>query len=302
MLNLIFVLIISIPTLAYEKGLDPTRLMNSVPERVIRLERAEKKKGRFPASMEEKRKTKAELAKELEPRLKVGSYAIIRDSVDDWNDQVVKITARYDDGSRQVQLDNGSFARVKYENLLTLSPETDQCCRSNDLDFCKNDTVWHPLPTASIGVPQGKIIRIFENCSAVVRDGLDYVYQMRQLGKSVDCAPQKDTVCVGKVVYVEGYRNGKRYQLEGPVTQVFSNGTILVKTGLWLLPTDARTAIVQTDALKQPSNRSPASAVLINRDGQRSIPVPVYPEIEPYDAHDAQELIDRKGIKVPIAR
>ena len=139
MLNLIFVLIISIPTLAYEKGLDPTRLMNSVPERVIRLERAEKKKGRFPASMEEKRKTKAELAKELEPRLKVGSYAIIRDSVDDWNDQVVKITARYDDGSRQVQLDNGSFARVKYENLLTLSPETDQCCRSNDLDFCKNE-------------------------------------------------------------------------------------------------------------------------------------------------------------------
>ena len=289
--------------LAYEKGLDPTRLMNSVPERIVRLQRAELEKngGRMPASVMDKRESKAEQNADLDQKLKVGNYAIVRDSVEDWNSQVVKVTARYDDGSRQVQLDNGSYARVKFDNLITLSPETGKCCKSNGVDICKGDLVWHPLPTTSIGVPQGKVMRIFENCSTVVRDGLDYVYQMRQVGKSVDCSPQKETVCVGKVVYVEGYREGKRYQLEGPVTQVFTNGTILVKTGLWLLPTDASTAIVQTDTLHSPSNRSPAS-VIGSRDGQRSIPVPVYPEIEPFDAHDAQELIDRKGITVPIAR
>ncbi|MGZ3703072.1 MAG: hypothetical protein ACXWSD_14915, partial [Bdellovibrionota bacterium] len=237
---------------------------------------------------------------ELDGKLKVGTYAIVRDSVEDWNDQVVQVTSRYDDGSRQVKLDNGTFARVKFNNLVTLSPETGKCCKSNGVDICKGDLVWHPLPTTSIGVPQGKVLRIFENCSTVVRDGLDYVYQMRQIGKSVDCSPQKESVCVGKVVYVEGYRDGKRYQFEGPVSQVFTNGTILVKTGLWLLPTDAATAIVQTDALNKASNRSPAS--IGPRDGQREIPVPVYPEIEPYDAHDAQVLIDRKGITVPIAR
>ena len=68
------------------------------------------------------------------------------------------------------------------------------------------------------------------------------------------------------------------------------------------MPTDATTAIVQTDSINQPSNRSPASATIVSRDGQRSIPVPVYPEIEPYDAHDAQELIYQKGITIPIAR
>lgn len=285
---------------AYEKGLDPTRLMNSVPERVIRLQRAEKK-GRGLASVDEQRKTRAEENKDLDKKLPVGGYAIVVNSVDDWNDQVVKITARYDDGSRQVQLDNGTYARVRFENLYTLSPETEKCCKSNGVDICKGDMVWHPLPSTSIGVPNGKVLHIFENCSTVVRDGLDYVYQMRQVGKSVDCAPQKSSVCVGKVVYVEGWRDGKRYQFEGPVSQVFTNGTILVKTGLWLLPTDAATAVVQTDTLRQVSNRSPAS-VIVGRDNNRSIPVPVYPEIEPYDAHDAQDVIDRKGITVPIAR
>jgi hypothetical protein len=301
MVNLL-ILLLSTHTQAYEKGYDPTLLMNSVPEKIIRLQRSEKKSGRGLASVDEQRKSKFLRNKELDAKLKVGGYAIVVSSVEDWNDQVVRVTSRYDDGSRQVQLDNGSYARVKYENLTTLSPETDKCCKSNDVDICKGDMVWHPLPTTSIGVPNGKVIRVFENCSTVVRDGLDYVYQMRQLGKSVDCAPQKNTVCVGKTVWVEGWRNGQRYQFEGPVAQVFTNGTILVKTGLWLLPSDAATAVVQTDTIRQLSNRSPASAVIGSRDGQRSIPVPVYPEIEPYDAHDAQYLIDQKGITVPIAR
>ena len=205
--------------LAYEKGLDPTRLMNSVPARIIRLQQAENNKrknsSRMPASVSEKRNTRAEENADLDKKLKVGNYAIVHDSVDDWNDQVVNVSARYDDGSRQVKLDNGTYARVKFDNLVTLSPETGKCCKSNGVDICKGDVVWHPLPSTSLGVPQGTILRIFENCSTIVRDGLEYIYQMRQVGKSVDCAPQKDTVCVGKVVYVEGYRNGKRFQFEG---------------------------------------------------------------------------------------
>jgi len=298
----LLLLLIAVPAGAYEKGLDPTLLMNSVPAKIVRLQRAERKDGgRGPASVDDKKASKAQQNAELDKKLTVGNYAIVRDSVEDWNDQVVRVSARYEDGSRQVQLDNGTYARVKGDNLTTLSPETEKCCKSNGVDICKGDQVWHPLPTHSLGVPMGKVLRVFENCSAVVRDGLDYVYQMRQIGKAVDCSPQKENVCVGKVVYVEGYRDGKRYQFEGPVSSVFTNGTILVKTGLWLMPSDARTAVVQTDTLHPASNRSPAS-VIGSRDGQRSIPVPVYPEIEPYDAHDAQELIDSKGISLPIAR
>ena len=301
MVHFLLTLATTLSAQAYEKGYDQTLLMNSEPERVIRLEQEEKKKkGRGLASVsEEKKPSFAEQNKQLVPKLKIGTYAIVEHSVDDWNNQVVKVTSTYEDGSRQVQLDNGSFARVRFDNLYTLSPETDKCCKSSGVEICKGDKVWHPVPTTSIGVPNGTVARIFENCSTVVRDGLEYVYQINQIGKSVDCASQKPSVCVGKIVYVVGYRAGKRYEFEGPVSQVFTNGTILVKTGLWLLPTDATAAIVQTDTIRQPSgtNRSPASVIaapVVGRQGGGTIPVQVYPEIEPYDAHDSINVDERK--------
>lgn len=299
-MRILLALIATASSFAYEKGLDATRLMNSVPERVIRLENAAK--GRAPASVDNAEERRARENKRLDEILKVGTYAIVRNSYEDWNDQVVKITSRYEDGSRQLQLDDGTLARVKFNNLVTLSPETDQCCASNGVgggvEICKGDTVWHPLPTTSLGMPRGKVLRLFENCATVVRDGLDYIYEVSQVGKAVDCAPQKANVCVGKTVYVEGYRGGKRYEFEGPVTQVYTNGTAVMETGLWALPFDAASAVVQTDTLHQKSDRAPASAA-INRHDDRALPVPTYPELEPYDAHDAKKAWDRRGIVIP---
>ncbi len=283
---------------AYERGLNHSLLMNSVPARIIRLE----KKGRMPASVASQKADKREALTELDKKLPVGTYAIVKNSLADWNDRVVRVTARYEDGSRQVQLDDGKFARVAFNNLDTLSPETKKCCEAGGVSLCPGDLVWHPLPTMSFGVPEGKVTRIFENCSTVVRDGLEYIYEARQLGKAVDCAPQKSNVCVGKVVYVEGYRNGQRYQFEGPVTNVFSNGSVLVKTGLWLLPIDAATAIVQTDSLSRKGNRRPASAPpsTLERRSPGTIPVPTYPEIEPFDANDGPQTLRYRGLFNPL--
>lgn len=270
-------------------------MLASKPAKVIRLE----KRGRMPASMDTVRAEKAEANRQLDEALKVGSHAIIRNSTDEWNNQVALVVARFEDGSRKIKLDDGTFARIAFDNLHTLSPETDRCCKSSGVNICRNDRVYHPVPSTSLGVPVGKVRRLFENCAAVVRDGLDFIYDAKQLGKAVDCSPQKEAVCVGKVVYVEAYRNGKRYEFEGPVDQVFTNGTILVRTGLWLLPVDATTVKVQTDTLHSLPVEGDSGSVITSRDGQRKIFVPVQKEVEPFDANISQGLFEEHGISVP---
>jgi hypothetical protein len=266
---------------------------------VVRFEKG----GRKLASVDSTRAIQAELREELDQKLKVGSYAIIQKSVEEWNNQTVRIIARFEDGSRKVELDNGTVARVQFNNLHTLSPELPEagsCCPSHGVNICKDEQVYHPVPSSSIGVPLGKVRRIFENCAMVVRDGLDFVYDAEQLGKSVDCSPQKETVCVGKIVYVEGYRNGRRYEFEGPVEQVFTNGVALVRTGLWSMPADAVSLKVQTDSLYSLPPEKHTGAVITSRDGQRKIPVLTYPEIEPYDANEADRVeLFKPEITVP---
>ncbi|HEY8279192.1 MAG TPA: hypothetical protein VIH99_06200 [Bdellovibrionota bacterium] len=282
----------ALPALGAEPGINNVRLFSTDPAPVIRLEKIRK-----PASYEARRAAKEKKNKELNDKLKLGTYAIIRGSVMDWNDKVVKITARYENGDRQVQLDDGKFARVKFENLHTLSPETPRCCRSNGTDICTGQSVWHPVPSSSIGVPEGKVVRLFENCSAVVHDGIDFVYQAKQLGKPVDCSPQKESVCVGKQVYVQAYRDGHPFEFEGPVAHVYTNGTVLIWTGVLLLPIDATAVKVRTESLslgRQPEDMS--GAMITSRDGQAKIPVRTMPELEPYDALEADKIFDRKAI------
>lgn len=265
---------------ALERSTETRNLLSSKPHKVIRLE--EKPTGRFPASVASRKEKQRIQAAELDEKLRVGTYAIVRNSVMDWNDQVVRISARYEDGARQILLDDGRLARVSFENLVTLSPETERCCKSNGAEICKGEKVYHPLASVSLGTPEGKVEKIFENCSMVVRDGLDYVYRSSQLAKAVDCSPQKDSVCVGKIVYVEGYKDGKRYEFEGPVELVLTNGLVLVKNGLWLMPTEAAAATVQTESLFGVTEQNKAGMVVTSRDGQRKLFVPTQQELEPY--------------------
>lgn len=284
---------------ALESGLISDRLLASQPGQVIRLDKLRKGGGRMPASVDSIRALEATERKDLDEKLTTGTYAIIRNSVQEWNDQVVRVIARFEDGSRKVQLDNGSVARIQFDNLHTLSPETGKCCKSQGVNICKGDKVYHPLPSTSIGVPLGKVRRVFENCTLLVRDGLDFIYSSSQVGKAVDCSPQKESVCVGKIVYVEGFRNGRRYEFEGPVAQVFTNGTVLVRTGLWLMPVDAVAVKVQTESLYSIPTEETTGAMISSRDGQRKIFVPTYPEVEPYDANDTQQLFHQRGLSVP---
>jgi hypothetical protein len=271
-------------------------LLGSKPVTPIRLE----KSGRMPASVAQIRSEQEEERKGLDEKLKMGTFAIIRNSTEDWNNLVVRVVARYEDGSRQVELPDKKKAMIRFENLNTLSPETSKCCKSNGVDICTEDKVYHPVPSSSIDIPQGRVRRLFENCTALVRDGLDFIYDTRQIGKAVDCSPQKETVCVGKVVLVEAYRNGKRFSFEGPVEQVFTNGTIIVRSGLWRMPVEAVTAKVQTDTLYSvPAGEDLPGAVITSRDGQRKIFSPTQPEIEPYDANDTQMMLIERGITVP---
>ena len=283
------------PALALERATQFDPMLSSKPSRVIRLE----KRGRMPASVMQIREEQEEERKELDGKLKVGTWAIIRNSTEEWNNEVVRVTARYEDGARQIELTDGRKAHIRFENLNTLSPETSKCCKSHGVDICKEDKVYHPVPSTSIGVPLGRVRRLFENCTTLVRDGLDFIYDVKQVGKPVDCSPQKESVCVGKIVFAEGYRNGKRYAFEGPVDQVFTNGTVLVRSGLWFMPVDATTVKVQTDTLYSLPEEATNGAVITSRDGQRKIFVPTREEIEPYDANDTQMLFNKQGVTIP---
>lgn len=289
------ILLSASPASALERATSFDPMLSSKPTLPIRLE----KRGRMPASVAKIKEEQEEERRDLDGKLKVGTWAIIRNSTEEWNSEIVRVTARYEDGSRQVQLTDGRKAHIRFENLNTLSPETAKCCKSHGVDICRDEKVYHPVPSTSIGVPLGRVRRLFENCTALVRDGLDFVYETQQIGKPVDCSPQKESVCVGKIVFAEGYRNGRRFSFEGPVDQVFTNGTILVRTGLWLMPVDATTVKVQTDTLYSLPEEATNGAVITSRDGQRKIFVPTREEIEPFDANEAQSIINRQGVTIP---
>jgi hypothetical protein len=144
------------------------------------------------------------------------------------------------------------------------------------------------------------VIREFENCTAVVRDGLEYIYDVSQLGKETECSPQKESVCTGKIVYAEGYRNGQRYDFEGPVSKVYTNGIVLLQTGLWMLPIDATALKVQTESILTDLQQLEAS-VVAGGEERRSLPVKTMRELEPANPETAEKVRARRGLASPEA-
>lgn len=298
------VLLLASSAEAFDISHAPNMIFRPNPAPVIRLE----KSGRMPASVaDQKAKAKA-VATELDEKLTLGSYALVQGSSDKWNNQVVQIIGRFDDGSRKVKFDSNEGALVRFDNLKTLSPETKKCCPSNGVEICPGDEkVYHPIPSTSLGPPEGKVVRIFENCAVQVRDGLDFLYEAEQLGKPVECNSKKGTaICNESRVLAGGYRNGKYIQFEGIVKQNYTNGVALVReleaasaapgSSLWLFPVEAASLNLLKESLEGPV-RSPASTSPKNQGG---LPLPTAEEIEPFDANDQHGPIESRGVSIPV--
>jgi hypothetical protein len=260
------------------------------PDKVIRLEKEKK----LPKAVEKAQAEEKARRAELDKKLKLGTYAIIQGSVEEWNNEVVRVVALYADGSRKVELANGKKARVAFANLNTLSPETTSCCESHGQKICKDQKVYHPMPSSSIGVPEGKVAKIFDNCTVMVHDGIDFVYSADQLGKPVDCSPERKAICKGRFVLVEGFVAGVPVSYEGPVLQVYTNGLVLVQNGLFPMPVDVKALTLQTEALG-PVKQMPA--VLTSREvSQKIIPTLTLPELEPLGTTESDEAQKRHGV------
>ncbi|MCO5143314.1 MAG: hypothetical protein M9962_09520 [Oligoflexia bacterium] len=218
---------------------------------------------------------------ELKRALQPGDYAIIQNSVDGWQNQIVRIKSIYDT-LVVVEKEDGNEAHIKYKNLsLSISPEV-ACVKSHGIDICKNEeNVHYPLPTVSLGYPKGKVVRAFKNGAVVIRDGGDFVFDAEQIGIAVKCSPEREDICEGDYVMAEGFRGAEKFTFKGPIEKVFSNGMVYVKSDVFsILPINVSSVSKRLATLDE--NNDPSILTEINTDAK--MPFRVNPEIEPYRA------------------
>jgi hypothetical protein len=265
--------------------------LTSAPAQELRAERA---KGRSLASVPSREEKGAE-NKALFERLKAGDTVVIQHSFPGWEDQLAEITDKYEDGRVRIRLNDGKRAYVAPDKLAsTLSPETD-CGESHGVQICKGDEVYYPARSTSLKTPEAPVAHVFENGTVVVKDGADFVMDLKQVGKSVNCSPQKENVCVGDVVHAEGYKNDQPITFEGPVEKIYSHGVVLVRTdGLWRFPIDvtAVTKRIDTEPKAEADTGGRGLASIPEAEYPELLPVEekVIPEIEPLNLHKADQL------------
>jgi hypothetical protein len=223
-------------------------------------------------------------------RLKAGDSVIIMNSLPGWEDQVAKVTEKYEDGSVRIRLQNGKTGSVKATVLAdTLAPETvSGCGTSHGVEICKGDNVFYPARSTSLEIPEAPISHVFENQTLTVSNGAEFVLDWKQVGKPVQCSPQKENICVGDHVHADGYKKGQPVTFEGDVEKAYSHGVILVRTdSLWRFPIDV-TAVKKRIAVIA----EPGPEVVTERALPKRLPadVKVSPEIEPLDLHKADQV------------
>src|SRR5690606_8799231 len=87
--------------------------------------------------------------------------------------------------------------------------------------------------------PEAPVSHVFKNGTVAVRDGADFVMDLKQVGKSVECSPQRENICAGDHVRAEGYKLNQPIAFEGEIEKAYSHGVVLVRTGkLWRYPID----------------------------------------------------------------
>jgi hypothetical protein len=218
--------------------------------------------------------------KTLFDKLKPGSKVIIMNSTHEFEDNIARVVDKFEDGSVRVELTNGKRYKIRGKNLsLTVSPEV-KCGKSFATDICKGDKVFYPSVSTSLYIPEAPVEYVFENGAVVVKDGAAiFILDLQQVGKAVDCSPQKMSLCKGDYVMAEGYRNNARFDFEGTVEQAYTHGLALIKSdGFWLFPIDVGAVSERTET--EQAEKNPA---VITSSGSRvkQIPYRVTEEIEP---------------------
>jgi len=236
---------------------------------------------------------RAEENKKLFSEMKPGDVFIIQNSVHELDDEVVIATDIFEDGTVRVKRSNGRRAFVKASNLAsTLSPEV-ECGESHDVKVCKGDRVFYPVRTASLDVPEAPITHIFANGSILIRDGGEFIFDLKQVGKPLDCSPQREGICTGDYVFAEGFREDRKFNFEGPIEKAYTHGIVLVKVnGLWRYPIDVK-AVKKRIASENPNDLGPN---VISTRGSRAkdLPFTVIPEVEPLDPNLSDSVLDAR--------
>lgn len=227
---------------------------------------------------------------EIFRNIQIGSKFQIQNSLDGWNDEVVTVIAIYDDQSVRVKFRNGNTPLVQFKNLArNLAPEIPEtnCGESQGTSICKGDKVLYRSDSASLLIPEAEVMRIFANGSATLRDGFDFELPLSQVGKSVDCSPQKPGYCVGDSVLAEGFRDGARHVFEGRIERAYSHGPVLVRVDTTLLiPIDV--SAVKKRVAAEASIDDPN---VVTDFGMKETPTwTVLPEIEPLDPIKADRV------------
>jgi hypothetical protein len=171
---------------------------------------------RKPASLPDDRAKQAS-NEEVFRLLKVGSVALTQNSYGSWNNEVVRVVEVFDDQSVRIKYPDGRSPLVKFKNLAKNLSPPGLCVSSHGAEICQGDHVLYPLPSASLLIPEAEVRYAFRNGRVLLRDGDDFLLDGSQVGKSVDCSPQKSTICVHDHVLAEGYKDGARHVFEGTI-------------------------------------------------------------------------------------
>lgn len=202
----------------------PEPLLHVSPESAV-------KGGRKPASIKDPAPTNEEVFRTLKP----GARALTRNSYGSWDDEVVTVVEIFDDNSVRVKFKDGRTPIVKFKNFSKNLSPVKQCGHSHGIEICKGDMVLYPLSSASLMIPEAKVEEVFANNRALLQDGVDFKLDLEQVGKSVPCSPQKESICVGDPVLAEGYKDGSRYTFEGKIEKAYSHGPVMVRVSPTLL-------------------------------------------------------------------
>lgn len=256
------------------------------PEPLLTVTEANRK----PASLPEDH-AKQETNEEVFQQLGVGSEALTQNSFGQWNDEVVKVTEIFDDKSVRIKYPNGRAPLVKFHNLARNLSLPVPCLTSHGTAVCQGDRVLYPLPSASLMIPEAEVRYAFSNGKLLLRDGDDFLLSAEQVGKSVECSPQRPTICLHDHVLAEGFKDGSRHVFEGTIEKAYTHGPVLVRVSPTLL------IPIDVSAVKK---RVAAEAVIddpavISEHSFTAKPsYTVLPEVEPLDPKQADKIKDAR--------
>lgn len=167
----------------------------------------------------------------------LGKYVLVKNSEAPFNGKVARVTEIFKDGTLRLTFDNGMRATVTSKNRDYQLALPVGCKKVGSAEICEGDSVHYPNAAVTIGLPEGKVEAIFNNGTALVRDGELRRVAAAQLGKEENsaCSSKRPDICRGAYVRaVKDLTNRESVGFEGKVVKLYSDGTALVEAGpLW---------------------------------------------------------------------